>query len=234
MGAWGEWRPVAWDMVSQYLSRPNAFAKGMSARSLSGHLGDHIETDTQIINGEIVITCRIPNNYFQFYVTTPDVVGGVGVSRDADPKMEVFADCTATLRIPVDGIMENLRVSESSFAIKINKVDSQNFTGDVTLFLADTITSGIKLLGGPDYWAKAMNKVEKPRDFKDSVKRLPGTGERQISLPPWTRLRHPDPASAGGPRAKRRGFVVAAYRHPSPSPTLYRCRDGLRRPVYCR
>ncbi len=128
------------------LEQPNLIARGITLRFLSFNLNPLGPIGLQAAGpGGFRIHWRIPDSYFDFKSTTPGV-GGVGVTRDADPEFSFRFDLDVTLGAAVSDAPGGalLRVTDVSVVPSHLNFDSHNLGGDAVKAAADAVSTFMK------------------------------------------------------------------------------------------
>ncbi len=154
----------AWDAARVFLSDPtksdpsqvqslrailekgNLIAKGITLRFLKFNLNPLGPIDLQS-NGpnSLRIHWQIPDSYFDFKSTTPDV-NGVGLSRDTDPEFSFRFNLDITLGAAVSDQpgVNLLTITDVNVVPSALNFDSHNPTGDAVRAAADAVSHFLK------------------------------------------------------------------------------------------
>lgn len=128
------------------LEQPNLIASGITLRFLSFNLNPLGPIDLQPNGaGGFRIHWQIPDSYFDFKSTTPGV-GGVGVSRDADPEFSFRFNLDITLGAAVSDAPGGALLSITDIRVVPSHLnfDSHNLVGDAAKAAADAVSTFMK------------------------------------------------------------------------------------------
>lgn len=150
-GAWDDGRKFLADgsqrgSLRWRLEQPNLIAPGITLRFLSFNLNPLGPIELQPTGaGGFRIHWQIPDSYFDFKSTTPSV-GGVGVSRDADPEFSFRFDLDITLGASVSDTGGGVPITVTEIRVVPShlNLDSHNLTGDAAKAAADAVSTFMK------------------------------------------------------------------------------------------
>jgi hypothetical protein len=93
-----------------------------------------------VIANSFKLHLHIPGTKLDFRSTTPDV-NGIGLTRDADPKLSAQIDLDVTLGLAVGAPGQPyLQITDVQVVAQKPKVDSGNFTGDILVGITDFLS----------------------------------------------------------------------------------------------
>jgi len=86
----------------------------------------------QVCGDSVRVRGVLPRNLLEVQITTPDLVGGVGIGEAADPELVMNFDLAfeTVILIPRNG-GGRIGLGESKAIVTLDEPDSDNFTGDV-------------------------------------------------------------------------------------------------------
>ncbi|MEO8366345.1 MAG: hypothetical protein ABI538_09090 [Pseudoxanthomonas sp.] len=95
--------------------------------------------------------------YLEASSTTPDLVLGVGLGRDADPRFSIAVTAHLDIALALQSAGPLLRATRATAKFDAARIDSHNLTGDVLAFVVGTWAP---FFGSPDFKALAEQAID--------------------------------------------------------------------------
>jgi hypothetical protein len=150
--AWVKLIPTLNAEINKALPGVPNLPSGIGIYNVDSRLSQDCTAMVRLTDNSIKIRITAKNNSVYFKTTTPDIVFGIGLDRDADPAFSLGFDAECEASISLTNGWKDLTLGPASLTVFNANWDSQNFTGDLVK-AADSI---YKFFTHKDFMAKLL------------------------------------------------------------------------------